>query len=43
MPKESTHRNPITREARIERRLKKRANTAVRKKAMKMMKNKLPE
>ena len=38
MPKETTHRNPETRAARIERRAKKRADTATRKKIMKMMK-----
>jgi len=43
MPKESTHRNPVTREARIERRAKKRADTVVRKKTMKMLKNKMLE
>ena len=38
MPKETTHRNPETRAARIERRAKKRADTVARKKIMKMMK-----
>ena len=36
MPKETTHRDPETRAARIERRAKKRADTVARKKIMKM-------
>jgi hypothetical protein len=43
LPKEKTHRNPETRAARIERRAKKRAGTAVRKKIMKMMKTRAME
>ncbi len=38
MPKETTHRSLETRAARIGRRAKKRADTVVRKKIMKMMK-----
>ena len=40
MPKETTHRDPEKRAARIERRAKKRVETAMRKKLAKMMKNK---
>ena len=39
MAKETTHRDPIRRAARIERRAKKRDETAIRKKLVKMMKN----
>ena len=39
MAKETTHRDPIRRAERIERRAKKRVETAMRKKFMKMMKN----
>jgi len=42
MPKESTHREPVRREARIEERLRKRADTAERKKIMKLMKSNKP-
>lgn len=38
MPKETTHRDPETRAARIDRRAKKRADTVTRKKIMKIMK-----
>jgi hypothetical protein len=43
MPKETTHRNPETRAARIERRAKKRVDTVARKKIMKMMKTRVLE
>ena len=43
MPKETTHRDPETRAARIERRAKKRADTVTRKKIMKNMKNQVLE
>ncbi len=39
MAKETTHRDPIRRAERIERRANKRVETAMRKKLMKMMKN----
>ncbi len=38
MAKETTHRDPIRRAERIERRAKKRVETAMRKKLVKMMK-----
>jgi hypothetical protein len=40
MPKEITHRDPEVRAARIERRIKNRADTAARKKVIRAMKNK---
>ena len=43
MPKETTHRSPETRTARIERRAKNRADTVTRKKIMKMMKTRALE
>ena len=43
MPKEITHRDPEKRAARIERRAKKRAGTAARKKIMKAMKTRSVE
>ena len=43
MPKETTHRNPETRAARIERRAKRRADTVARKKIMRMMKTRAME
>jgi len=39
MAKITTHRDPIRRAARIERRAKKRVETAMRKKLVKMMRN----
>ena len=39
MAKESTHRDPIRRAERIERRAKKRVETAMRKKLVKMIRN----
>ena len=39
MPKETTHRDPEKRTARIERRAKKRAETVMRKKLVKTRKN----
>ena len=39
MAKESTHRDPIRRAERIDRRAKKRVETAMRKKLMKIMRN----
>ena len=41
MPKETTHRDPETRAARIERRAKKRADTVTRKKIMHSIKAKV--
>ena len=38
MPKEITHRDPEVRAARIERRIKNRADTAARKKVIRAMK-----
>lgn len=43
MPKETTHRDPETRLARIQRRAKKRADTVTRKKIIKIMKTKALE
>ena len=43
MPKETTHRDPETRAARIERRAKKRADTAARKQSVKASKNRAIE
>lgn len=43
MPKETTHRDPETRAARIERRAKKRADTVARKRTVKASKNKAVE
>ncbi len=43
MPKETTHRDPEKRAARIERRAKKRADTVARKKIMRSMKTRVVE
>ena len=43
MPKETTHRDPEKRAARIDRRAKKRADTVARKKIMRSMKTRVVE
>ena len=43
MPKETTHRDPEIRAARIERRAKKRADTVARKQSVKASKNRAIE